>query len=236
MKIEVVATAGQATENLTKGKTVVVIDVLRATSVITTALYHGAEAVWPVASIEEAHRLYDSFTRGTALRGGERQGLIIPGFELGNSPLSYTSETIAAKNIILTTSNGTHAIRNSAAAQALFVVSFLNLPFAARQLQNATELIIVCSGTNGRFSADDGLCAGMLILELEKFTDTICCDLGLVLRQFAAQAGSPAEKLVSCFHLNYLQSIGYQADIDFCLQQGLMPVLPVLTEVGSLRV
>ncbi len=235
MNIEVVATAGQANESLTSGKTVVVIDVLRATSVITTALFHGAEAVWPMAGIDEAQQLFRTFEAGKALRGGERQGKIIPGFELGNSPLSYTPETVAGKHIILTTTNGTLAIRNSTAAGELFVVSLLNLPFAAMQLAATSEMCIVCSGTNGHFSADDALCAGMLINELGNYTCIATNDLGMVLQQFATQSGSPAEKLKSCFHLNYLQSIGYQADIDFCLQQGVMQLLPVLKTDGSIR-
>ena len=107
MKIEVVATAQQLSEGFTKDKTVVVIDVLRATSVITTALFHGAAAVWPVLSVEEANALFQRFPAGTALRGGERGGMKIDGFEQGNSPLSYTAGTVSNKHLILTTTNGT---------------------------------------------------------------------------------------------------------------------------------
>ncbi len=235
MKIEVVATAQQLSERFTKDKTVVVIDVLRATSVITTALFHGAAAVWPVLSVEEANALFQRFPAGTALRGGERGGMKIDGFEQGNSPLSYTAGTVSNKHLILTTTNGTVALRNSLNAKAVYAVSLLNLPYAAAHLSAADELAIVCSGTNGNFSADDALCAGMLIAEIEKYEDVSANDLAWVVKQFANQPGRIAEKLSACFHLNYLQSIGYQADIDFCLQQGIMPLLPVLQSDGSIR-
>lgn len=235
MKIEVVATAQQLSAGFTKDKSVVVIDVLRASSVITTALFHGAAAVWPVLSVEEANALYQLFPAGAALRGGERGGVKIDGFEQGNSPLSYTPEIVSNKHLILTTSNGTVALRNSVNARAVYAVSFLNLPYAASHLSAADDLAIVCSGTNGHFSADDALCAGMLITALEKFVDSQINDLAMVVKQFAKQPGSLSEKLLSCYHLNYLQSLGYQDDIDFCLQQGIMPLLPVLQSDGSIR-
>lgn len=229
MKIQVVATARQLSAVPTENKTVVVIDVLRATSVITTALMNGASAVWPVSSAEEAGRLAEKFAPGWAFRCGEREGRKIPGFDLGNSPLEFTKNIVAGKNIILTTTNGTVAIQQSHAASRLYIVSFLNLSFAAMKLAEfQDELLIACSGTNDLFSMDDALCAGMLIDTISQFQPLQVDDLGLTLQSFARQPGSLFQKLRNCYHLNYLLSIGYREDVDYCLQTDLFKVLPVL--------
>jgi 2-phosphosulfolactate phosphatase len=233
MKIEVVATAQQVSEKLTEGKSVVVIDVLRATSVITTALMNGSGAVFPVETIDEAEILFKSFDTGTALRGGERAGKKIAGFEVGNSPLSYTSGIVSGKSIIITTTNGTKAIRNSQHANSLYIVCFLNLVYASRLLAaKVNDLVIVCSGTNGNFSLDDALCAGMLIDEIGKHTEIKTNDLGQIVRSFYWQEGSIPEKLRNCTHLNYLLSIGYNADVDYCLQTHVYDCLPQLRSGG----
>lgn len=233
MKIEVVATAQQVSEKLTEGKSVVVIDVLRATSVITTALMNGSGPVYPVETIEEAEKLFKKFESGTALRGGERAGKKIAGFELGNSPLSYIPDVVGGKSIIISTTNGTKAIRNSHKSNSLYLVCFLNLHFASRSLATlGKDLVIVCSGTNGNFSLDDALCAGMLIDEIGKHTEIKTNDLGQIVRSFYCQEGSIPEKLRNCTHLNYLQSIGYNADVDYCLQTHVYDCLPQLRSEG----
>ena len=237
MKIEVVATAQQVNEELVRNKTVVVIDVLRATSVITTALFNGAATVIPVASILEAESLFADFESGTALKGGERGGIIIEGFHLGNSPFSYQPQTVAGKTVILTTTNGTLAIRNSHEAKELYAVSFLNVAVAVQQiLQSANGLVIVCAGTNGFFSLDDALCAGMIINELMHFTAVETDDLGLMALFFYREGEQDLlKKLQQCKHVNYLQSIGFEKDVRYCLQANVVPVLPILCEDGGLR-
>lgn len=237
MKIEVVATAQQVQNELVQNKTVVVIDVLRATSVITTALSNGAKAVVPVATIDEAEALYARLEPGTALKGGERGGLIIDGFHLGNSPFSYTPEAILDKTIILSTTNGTLAIRNSREANELYAVSFLNAKAVAQQLlKKRNDLVIVCAGTNGFFSLDDALCAGMLIHELSQSVALQINDLGQMAHAFYRE-GEPdlLIKLQQCKHLNYLQSIGYENDVKYCLQTNVIDAVPMLCEDGALR-
>ncbi len=237
MNIKVVATAQQVQKEFVINKTVVVIDVLRATSVITTALFNGAKAVVPVASIPEAESLFSLYEPGTALKGGERGGIIIEGFHLGNSPFSYQPETIDGKTIILTTTNGTLAIRNSNAAKELYAVSFLNVAVAAQQIiQSANDLVIVCAGTNGFFSLDDALCAGMIINELMRFATVAPDDLGQMALSFFREGEQDLQKkLQHCKHVNYLQSIGFEKDVRYCLQTNLVAVLPILCEDGGLR-
>ncbi len=226
MNIKVLATAQQCSEVDFTGKTAVVIDVLRASSVIITALMNGARAVVPVTSVDKAVELYKASGQ-TALLGGEQNAIIIEGFHLGNSPLHYTKEKVKDREIILKTTNGTLAIKESSQAARLLVAGFLNLDAVADVLlRKGGDIIIVCSGTAGNFSMDDGLCAGMLIERLASHTQTNCDDLGLTLRQFAAGQGSIREKLNHCMHLNYLLSLGYADDISYCLQANSSTLVP----------
>lgn len=235
MEIGLIATAQLTNPALCEGKRVAVIDVLRATSVIVTALANGAGKIFVTESIPEARNLFSTFLSNSALLGGERAGKKIEGFDLGNSPLSYTVEVVRNKNIVLTTTNGTLAIRNSRTAKRLFAVSFLNVFYAAKVLADANEpLLIVCSGTNGNFSLDDALCAGMLIDSISRFVPVQCDDLGQMALAFYRQEGSIQEKLSDCKHLKYLRSIGYEKDVEYCLQPNIFEALPEYLPEGFL--
>lgn len=226
MKIQLVPTAQQIADFDLSNKTAVVIDVLRATSVIITALHNGAKAVVPVASVEKAVELYKASGQ-TSVLGGEKDAVIIDGFQFGNSPLQYTRETIGGKEVILKTTNGTEAINASNGANKLLVAAFLNLQAVVDFLtHDKHDIVVVCSGTNGKFSMDDGLCAGMLIQGLMEKTQADCCDLGLTMRQFALQKGDLREKLKHCLHLNYLVSLGYEKDVNYCLQTNTINLVP----------
>jgi 2-phosphosulfolactate phosphatase len=108
-------------EELT-GKTVVVIDVLRATSVITTSLNNGASDVIVKVEVEEALKLKNDET----LLGGERKALKIEGFDLSNSPLEYSRDRVESKRIVLTTTNGTKTIHRASHADKIYIGSILN--------------------------------------------------------------------------------------------------------------
>ena len=233
-QVKVLPTAQSVTNDLCRDKIVVVIDVLRATSVITTALHNKARAVFPFADISSARSFFKLFENHTALLCGERQGHIIEGFHLGNSPLTFTPDVVKNKYILLSTTNGSLAITKSTQAKKLFAASFLNISAIAKTLSTFNEeLLIVCSGTNGLFSLDDGLCAGKLLEHLEKYQPLIKDDLGILLQNYAQQSGGLREKLSGCYHLNYLKSIGYEEDIDFCLTIDLVETVPILRTEGN---
>lgn len=141
------------------GCQVVVVDVLRATTTITTALVNGACGILPVPEISAAV----SDAKQSPLRpllGGERDAKKIAGFDLGNSPLEYTRERIGDHYITLSTSHGTKAILRSIAAHAVFIGCFRNLTSVSRLVsQSPLPLHIVCAGTDGRPSIEDTLCA-----------------------------------------------------------------------------
>ncbi len=233
-RIKVISTASQCKSVDFKNKIVVIIDVLRATSVMTTALYNGAKAILPVISIEEAFDKYKNYKQGEALLCGERDAIRIEGFDLGNSPLEFERRIIQDKIIILTTSNGTVALNAATEAKELLLGSFLNISNVALKLtKQSSDLIIVCSGTAGEFSMEDGLCAGMLISILSNEEEVLADDLGLVLKSFYEENDLDIRsKLQRCRHLNYLTDNGFEKDVNFCLQVDIYSNVPHL--VGNL--
>ena len=143
-----------------------VIDVLRASTTIATALAHGAAAVRPVAGIEEARGLAAVLGAGTLL-GGERGGVRIPGFDLGNSPLEYTPDRVAGKTIVITTTNGTAALHACREAREILVGSLVNRTAVADEVRrlagDSVTVHLVCAGTDGEITAEDVLAAGAIL-------------------------------------------------------------------------
>ena len=236
MKIQVVPTAQQAQDIDCNGKTAVVIDVLRATSVITTALDNGAQEVIPVRTVEEAQNLYATSDASKTLRGGERNALKIEGFDLSNSPLEYKKKVVEGKTIIITTTNGTNAINNVKGADEVVLACFRNVAAVADHLvglshRGSRDIIIVCAGTEGRFSLDDGLCAGMLIELLKQKTEVETDDLGLLVTQYYQQNKTNLFGALSgCFHLKRLFTLGFYDDIRFCLETNCVMTVSVVQE------
>ena len=150
-----------------EGSTAVVIDVLRATSTIVEALAAGARAVYPTISSEEAIRLANSLGRDDTLLCGERKGLKVEGFDLGNSPAEFTAERVRGKRLVMSTTNGTRAFLAVEDADRVIAASLLNLSAAAQAVSGAERLVLVCSGRENRFSLEDALCAGMILRALE---------------------------------------------------------------------
>jgi len=147
----------------------VVFDVLRATTSMITALANGAEAIIPVAEISEAIAL--RLKNPNVLLAGEREGLRIRAgqtgsidFDLGNSPREFTTEKVSGKTIVMTTTNGTRALRACAEARMILVASFLNLRATTNWLleRKPQHLILVCSGTHEEPALEDTLAVGAL--------------------------------------------------------------------------
>ncbi|MDP2576443.1 MAG: 2-phosphosulfolactate phosphatase [Gemmatimonadota bacterium] len=162
--IDVVWTISELEQFSAQDRPGVLIDVLRASTTMTTAIHNGARAVVPAASIEEALRIGNSIGRDNVLLCGERQGVRIEGFDLGNSPSEFTAGVIRQRTIVMTTTNGTRALKLLSGASPVFIGAFVNLRAVARELSRAErDPLIVCAGLDGRVSVDDALCAGMLI-------------------------------------------------------------------------
>lgn len=208
------------------GKIVLVIDVLRATSVIATALHNGANKVQTTAIIEEA--LAQKNNNPKLMLGGEHNAFKIPGFDLGNSPLEYRSEKIAKKTVLLCTSNGTQAIAKAKNARILIAVCFLNLNVVVKTLGQFNEDVhVICSGTNGTFSLDDGLCAGLIIHELQKVKPINISDFGKLLSLPFKGEQADIFKLISFSkHAKTLIDKGLKADVKACAYLNSTAVIP----------
>jgi 2-phosphosulfolactate phosphatase len=140
----------------------VVIDVLRATSVMATALSAGANQIITCREVDTAIEIADRLDPRPLLCG-ERNCVLIPGFDFGNSPAEYTIDNVSGKTLVLTTTNGTAAIETAASAPQVVVASFLNLSAVVEALQSYQTIRLICAGTNGFLSNEDILLAGALI-------------------------------------------------------------------------
>src|SRR3954469_4928308 len=150
------------------GRTAVVIDVLRATSTICQALESGAREVVPFVTIEDALAAAAKVGRSNVVLGGERHGVLIPGFDLGNSPSEYTPAAVGGRLVFITTTNGTRALQHARLAKRVVVASFLNLSSVVESLKNESSVDIVCAGTDGVETSEDILLAGAIVDQLAK--------------------------------------------------------------------
>ncbi len=154
--------ASQTSPDELAEKTVVVIDVLRATTTITYALASGAKAVIPCLTVEDARQIAQRELEPVLL-GGERGGLPIDGFDLANSPSEYTTERVKGRCIVFTTTNGTKAMMQCRQAQRTVIGAFANLSALATELEEASEMELLCAGTRGEITREDVLLAGAIV-------------------------------------------------------------------------
>lgn len=232
MKANVHFSPSNLDEMYFSGKTSVVIDVLRATSTIITALSNGAREVIPVDSTKFALKATSNTFGGQTITGGERNTKKIDGFTLGNSPLEYSAETVKGKSIILFTTNGTKAIVRAKFSESLFICSFLNLKTVSNRLiELGKDFEIVCSGGNGFFCTEDSVCAGKIISEfLKVFPDTALNDSAKAALQLAKMHGKALFKMLSeCEHGKLLIDNGYQDDIKYCSNLDVFNAIPVFS-------
>jgi 2-phosphosulfolactate phosphatase len=151
-----------------QGGLAVVIDVLRATTAMVHGLASGAKRILPCLEIDEARAVAATFPPGTAVLAGERLGVPIEGFDLGNSPDDFNPGTCRGKTLVMTTTNGTRAILASREAERVLVAAFVNLEATARALiADGRPVHLVCAGTDGQISLEDSLLAGAIAEKLQ---------------------------------------------------------------------
>ncbi len=210
------------------GKVVVVVDILRATSTIVTALGEGVTHVFPVASLEEC-AAYGQ--QQGCLTAAERDGLPAPGFDLGNSPFGFLTagRPFAGRALSISTTNGTAALRRSLAAEAVVCGAFLNLEAVAGFLrQQHRDALVVCAGWKGQFCLEDTVFAGALATRLASEFDVASSDATLAALHLwqQAEADLPAYLLQSA-HVRRLNSLEASHDFNFCLRLDAYDVLPI---------
>lgn len=223
-----------------RDKTVVVIDVLRASTTITYAMRAGAREIIPVATVEQAMKIVGNLHSTSTVLCGERGGKRIEGFTLGNSPFEYTEEAVRGKALILTTTNGAVALTKAKYARQCFVSSFVNLSATIEALSaieniRSEHLIILCSGREEDFSLEDATCAGMLITRLmesvgqpERLSDSARAALSI----YQHYGSDIYRTLRESDHGEYLIELGFEQDILAASELDSMPLVPMLEQMA----
>lgn len=207
----------------TDDRTVVVVDILRATSCMTTAFAHGILSITPFASLEDCLAM----KRQGYFTSGERDGKKVEGFDLGNSPFEYMDKKLQGQRIAFTTTNGTMAIAKSIGAREIVIGSFLNLTAIANYLRNEKhDILVVCAGWKGRFNLEDTLFAGALIEALSGTVELECDAPQACLYLYAMAKPDMPEFLKNASHIKRLATLNIVADIKFCLTIDTYDVVP----------
>jgi 2-phosphosulfolactate phosphatase len=225
LKIDVIFSASEVELSRVKDKTAVVIDVLRATSVMVTALYNGASSVVPVLTPEEAFA-YRAKATNKFILAGERYSEKIDGFDYGNSPLDMRPEIVKDGKLVITTSNGTRAIQNASGAADLFVAAFLNAEATINRLKRCNDVVLICSGTNDCFAMEDTLCAGYLIdlLTADNRLDLSDAALGAFYLYTGVRNNMHAVASQGR-HYSLLKHKGLDADLEYCFRKNQLNVV-----------
>ncbi|MCB2407513.1 2-phosphosulfolactate phosphatase [Hymenobacter lucidus] len=210
-----------------RGKVAVVVDILRATSSIVTALAAGVTHVVPFSELEECRALA---VQGY-LTAAERDGRQAEGFDLGNSPFGYLDGVLAVKGrgVAITTTNGTRALHLSLGADAVVIGAFLNLEAVARfAREQQKDVVVVCAGWKGMFNLEDTVFGGALAERLAGEFDTTGSDATLAARQLWEQAKPDlAGYLLQSAHVRRLNSLEAHEDMAFCVQLDTYDLLPI---------
>ena len=226
--ISVCFTADQF-EKYTDGKsTVVVIDLLRATSVISTAFMQGVKAIIPVQNIEEA---LEYKGKEGYIVAAERNAKPIEGFDYGNSPFHYIDADVEGKTLVLTTTNGTKAIYNAKEHKVL-TASYINIEAVAIHLiDESNDVILLCSGWKGVFNLEDPIFAGSLaklLLESDKY-ESNCDSLFASMQLLKSANGNLFNYLSDSSHRRRLKSLNMEDDTHFCLSPPVKSdIIPIL--------
>jgi len=230
VRVEVVVTVEAVVPARLDGETVLVVDVLRASTTIVTALGNGALAIVPVADADEARRRVSAAPGNGILLAGERRGDTVPGFDLGNSPLEMTGARVGGKTLVFTTSNGTRALLACRGAAAVGVAGLVNAGAAARWAAlTDRDVTIVCSGERGARSLEDHVCAGRIVEGIVSLAPAA------TLTEAAREAAAEARRYgIEVWRLGedstwarHLRRSGRGGDVAACLSLDTSSLVPV---------
>jgi 2-phosphosulfolactate phosphatase len=213
-----------------------VIDVLRASTSIATALANGARAVIPLDSTDEVVMRAKAFDRSEVKLAGERQMRPIPGFDLGNSPLEFTRETIEGKTVLLSTTNGTGAITALQGPRDVVIGSYVNFSAVLAMLRTAirggTDIAILCAGREKQFSLEDAACAGRFVHHaMRRRADVALNDAAFAGMLIDRRYSDNLMRLFSASaHGRALSEAGYGDDLAACAAIDSYPVIPIYSD------
>jgi 2-phosphosulfolactate phosphatase len=226
MKIDITISAGDIKPEKNQDKTVIVIDMLRATSVITTAIANGCKEVIPLLTVEEAMELVRE-NRQHHILGGERKALKIEGFDCSNSPLEYGCESVKDKTIVLTTTNGTRAIRGSEGARNIIIGAMINGAAVAKKvLELNNDVVIVNAGTYDEFSIDDFICSGYIIECISELSNVELSDIAVTAHYIYKNNEDIFSFIKLASHYKRIEELGLKDDLEYCCKKSIVDVVP----------
>ncbi|WP_040214248.1 2-phosphosulfolactate phosphatase family protein [Clostridium polynesiense] len=226
MKLDIIISADHIEEKYLENKIVVVIDMLRATSVITTALNNGCKSVIPFLTVEEALSFAKNIENNCVL-GGERKALKIEGFDFSNSPLEYREDKVKGKTVVITTTNGTRAIKGASRASRVFIGSLLNAKSVAELLTRLNEdVVFINAGTYGQFSMDDFICAGYMIHLIAKTAEQDLSDIAFTAKYIYENNTDITNFIKNASHYEVLKSLGLEEDLTYCSKKDIVSIVP----------
>lgn len=211
----------------------VVIDVLRATTAICTALDHGVAGIIPVASLEEAMAYRDQ----GYIVGAERNGQVVEGFDLGNSPYAYMNPELKGKTVVLTTTNGTYAISKAAEMPVVVIGSLVNLDILCHWLiEQHKDVLLLGSGWKEKFNLEDTICAGAIADQLIESRLFKADEDSTVAAKFIYRSArdNMFSFLRASSHRRRLRRLNLNDDVKYCLNPNTVNAIPILKE-GVLR-
>lgn len=217
----------------------VVIDVLRATTTIATALNAGAEAVQAFSSIEDLMSVSDSWLPEKRLRAGERGGAKVEGCDMGNSPLDCTPEIMAGKRLFISTTNGTRALQRVEKAETVIAAAQVNRQAVVNYIQQKqpSTLWLLGSGWQGGYSLEDAACAGAIADALIQHQENIEIGNDEVIASCALYnhwQDNLLKMYHRCSHGQRLLRLQCDEDLEYCAKTDLLSVLPIQKEPGVL--
>lgn len=208
-----------------RGRTVVVVDILRATSCMVTAFAHGVESITPFSDLKACKSMK---TKGFII-SGERDGKMVEGFDKGNSPFEYMGTDIQGKKIAFTTTNGTQAIEKAKGADKIIIGSFLNLSSIVKYLLfGENNVLIICAGWKGKVNLEDTLFAGAIMEKLKNHIEPDCDAPLAAMHLYNLAKNDMVSFLATSSHVKRLSRLDIHKDIRFCLTPDQFTVLPKL--------
>jgi 2-phosphosulfolactate phosphatase len=246
VRIDVLFGAASVGPSDVAGRVVAVIDVLRASTTIATALAHGARAVIPFERSDDVIMRAKAFERRDVRLAGERKMLPISGFDLGNSPSEFTREMVEGKTVLLTTTNGTPAIANTQGARDVIIASYVNytavLTMLRTALRGGTDVAIICAGRDRQFALEDAGCAGRYVNNVSKrMTGMFLNDAAQACALIDRKYGDQVQRLLEASeHGRALRDAGFGRDLEACAAVDSYPVIPLyqdrqITKLGPDR-
>ncbi len=236
MNIDLYFTPLQIQDELAlQNKTVIVVDVLRASTTIATALKNGARVIIPTASVENAVKYASTLEPDSFLLCGERGGKIIDGFHLGNSPFEYTEEKVKGKTLIYASTNGSVAITKTKYAKHSIVAGFVNISEVVRFVkENSNDILILCSGKLNRFCIEDAVCGGMIAFLLTNgksrkrlnMSDSVVASVKL----YKSYRKNLLKMLKESEHGRFLIGLGFEDDLRVASEVDSIQIIPVYSD------